>query len=564
MSSAQRSIDQAAVATPQARGRRRSEAEFLRFCAGARALLALLGSILLFGHWNGQSPMLGAVVLSYLLFAALLLDKLLADRPAAASRRWLWVDAAFLAASAGLMSEHAPWLGLVSVAPVVAMSLLAGPLPATVMSAALALPLLAASGWSAGGGSFLPALPMLLLAFAPAANVLSGSGRGLRTRLQLLDELHRRSDPRQGLMHQVDVLATLLQAQYGLSTCVIGLQGPDPRVFERLGAGPTTLLDGEQAEQWRDGRNLLPSDAGCIGSVRGGMRSVRLIGLDGRARSDAALISACGRVLARIGQESLTLPLMSYGQPLGHLFLGREGRPFDSADLQCLNEFMREALPLLERSDLLEQLQRETAARERERIGRDLHDSAVQPYLGLKYGLEALAREAGSTSPLAAHLRQLVELTTQELAGLRDVVSGLRNRCDPLAETGFAAALRRQAERFQALYGLNVAIECDPALVLRGSMAKAMLHMVNEALTNVRRHTSATSVALDLDVCDGDLRLRVRNDLGATDTQGAHAPPFVPRSLTERARELGGGLQVQCGRAATEITITLPLLGAMA
>lgn len=574
MSAVQRSIDPVAsvrgATLPSARAR--SEREFLRFCAGARALLALLGSIALFGHWNGQSPLLGTVVLSYLVFSALLLDKLLAGRPTADSCRWLWVDTAFLAVTAGLLDQQAPWIGLVAVAPVVAMSLLAGPLQATALAAAMATALLLAGDWPWLGGStaFLPVLPLMLLAFAPAASFLSLPGRSLRTRLQLLDELHRRSDPRQGLLHHVDVLLSLLHEQFHLTTSVISLQGPDPRVFRRA-CGPTRLLDGAQAAFWRDRRSALPSGAGCIGSAQHRGNAVRIIGLGGlgsRAWGDAATLAAARAVLEEIGPESLTLPLMSYGQPLGHLYLSREGRPFDAADLHCLHELMREALPLLERSDLLEQLQRETASRERERIGRDLHDSAVQPYLGLKYGLEALAREVAPDNPMAPHIHQLVALTAQELATLRDVVSGLRNRCDPDAGAGFAASLQRQAERFQALYGLGVVLQCDPALTLRGGIAKAVLHMVNEALTNVRRHTSATSVALELDLdIDIDrehLRLRVRNDLGASGAAHAPAAPFVPRSLSERAHELGGSLQVQCDPAATQITITLPLLGVLA
>src|SRR5690349_6970183 len=130
------SSGEAAKASPPRRVR--SETEFLRFCAGARALLALLGSSALFGHWKGESALLGALVLSYLLFAALLLDKLLGGRPAAASRRWLWVDAAFLTLTANLLEQPAPWLALLAVAPVVAMSLLAGPLQATALAAALA------------------------------------------------------------------------------------------------------------------------------------------------------------------------------------------------------------------------------------------------------------------------------------------------------------------------------------------------------------------------------------------------------------------------------------------
>jgi signal transduction histidine kinase len=186
--------------------------------------------------------------------------------------------------------------------------------------------------------------------------------------------------------------------------------------------------------------------------------------------------------------------------PLGHLCLGREGHEFSQADLRWLRDVMRETLPLLERSDLLEQLQRETASRERERIGRDLQDRAVQPYLGLKYGLEALARNAGPHNAITPNIQELLELATQELETLRDVVSGLRRGDDPNAESASLVALQRQVDRFRALYGLKVHIFAPQAPHLRGSAARAVLHMVNEALTNIRRHTSATAVTLLFDV----------------------------------------------------------------
>jgi signal transduction histidine kinase len=233
-------------------------------------------------------------------------------------------------------------------------------------------------------------------------------------------------------------------------------------------------------------------------------------------------------------------------------------------DLQWLDELMRELLPLLERSDLLEQLQRETAAAERERIGRDLHDSAVQPYLGLKYGLEALARQASSDNPIEPNIRKLLELTTQELQTLRDVVSGLRHGQDPMAPTAFIAALQRQAKRFEALYGLKVGIFAPNALQLRGSAAKAVLHMINEGLTNVRRHTAATAVTVLLDVHQNEVVMRIRNDHGPQGPSGNGRPAdFIPTSLSERATEFGGSVSVSRETDCTEIMITLPMLGAL-
>ena len=79
-------------------------------------------------------------------------------------------------------------------------------------------------------------------------------------------------------------------------------------------------------------------------------------------------------------------------------------------------------------------------------------------------------------------------------------MSGLRSGEDLSIGSAPLVALQRQVKRFEALYGLKVHIFAPQAPHLRGSAAKAVLHMVNEALTNVRRHTTATAVTVLLDV----------------------------------------------------------------
>jgi signal transduction histidine kinase len=267
------------------------------------------------------------------------------------------------------------------------------------------------------------------------------------------------------------------------------------------------------------------------------------------------------RELAQLGAQVLTLPVVSYGQPMGTLCLHRSGAAFTAGDLLWLADVLHEVMPLLERADLLEQLQRETASSERERIGRDLHDSAIQPYLGLKYGLEALARQAGPANPIGGQIADLVHMATDELQALRDVIGGLRRGADPAdADDAPLAALERQAQRFQVLYGLRVRIVATDAPRLRGAMAKAVLLMVNEALTNVRRHSSASEVIVQLEVRHSNLLLRVRND----SRERQPTANFVPRSLTERASALGGAVTVRHENGSTEIVIALPLMGVIA
>lgn len=539
-----------------------SELAFLRFVAGLRAMLATLAALGFYTQ-SDFDPWVSVLAGPYLLWAAFLLWKTLHGWRWAPSRWWPWFDAAALLTLSQLMPHPVPLLAAMTVLPVVALALLSGPLHAIALAVACAAAMLGLAGWHHDMGT-LPSLPIgmpiVLLAFGPTAALIARPTRELRLRRELLDRFMASSDPRQGLAHHADVLLRLLADRFGLTAAVISLQGPQPRIFQWRIDTPTQALEAAQELAWRERLRALPHDVGCIATVDAtaeprATAHAPATGL--RGALDAAAVRA---LRASGGPALLTLPLMSYGQPLGMLLIEREEPAFDTTDLAWLDGVLRETLPLLERSDLLEQLQRETASRERERIGRDLHDSAVQPYLGLKYGLEALARNAGPANPVAPAIRQLIELATQELQSLRDVVSGLRQGNDPLAESASIAALQRQVERFESLYGLKVQVFAPPSLHLRGSVAKAVLHMVNEALTNVRRHTSATAVTVMFDVQPNEIVVRLRNDHGP----GQGLPrDFLPRSLSERAADFGGFVTVGHESNFTEIAITLPFLGAI-
>jgi hypothetical protein len=178
------------------------------------------------------------LVMPYLMLAAALLWQALARPPRPNAERWLWVDAAVLAVLCQLLKQDAPWVGVIGVVPVVAMSVLAGPLHGLAMAiascAAMLLP--GATEWPSGQWIGLPpAVPLVVLAFGPAAAFLALPSRELRRRMQLHEAFNERSDPRQGLLHQVDVLLSLLAAHFRIDVAVLSLQGPEPRIFRREG-----------------------------------------------------------------------------------------------------------------------------------------------------------------------------------------------------------------------------------------------------------------------------------------------------------------------------------------
>lgn len=547
---------------PRARELAPSEIAFLRFAAGCRALLAMLIAVGLVVYLPNQRMFVFMLVLPYLAWAGVLLWRTLAGWPLAASRWWLWLDAAVLVLASHWLADSLPAFGVSTILPVVALALLAGTVPAIFLALACVVSLLLL-GWGvheANGLGLRGAIPLVLLVASPAAALLTRPSRDLRERMVLVETFGRQSDPRQGLQHHVDALLGLLGRHFGLSSATLRLQGPEPRIFQWQPTRPAMELTDPELGPWRQRLDALPPDRACLYSSSPTSQAT-CEGVDPASGASKPVDDANSIVLRAIGPQALAVPLRSYGQPSGALCLKRDQPPFTAADIRWLHDVMREAMPLLERADLLEQLQRESAVRERERIGRDLHDSAVQPYLGLKYGLEALARQAGPANPVNANIQQLLRIANDELATLRDVVSGLRSGAGPSGAASPLAALERQAKRFQDLFGLKVSVFTGEAPRLRGAIGKAVLLMFNEALTNIRRHTSATAVTVMIDVQDRDLVMRVRNDHGFGE---ALPNTFVPRSLTERAAEFRGTIAINHEADCTEMTVTLPLVASIA
>jgi signal transduction histidine kinase len=197
------------------------------------------------------------------------------------------------------------------------------------------------------------------------------------------------------------------------------------------------------------------------------------------------------------------------------------------------------------------QLTRVAASGERERISRDLHDSTVQPYLGLRYGLEALRRKVPDDNRLAADVDELVQMTDDSILRLRGYIRDLRaaerNGAHPAL-----TPIRAQVQQFEAYSGLSVDVRARE-FTLSESRLLEVRQLVAEGLANVRRHTGARRAALEIFVEHGVLRIAFINPVAGI------AAPFTPRSLTERAAAMGGAVEVVRLATETRVKIVLPL-----
>jgi signal transduction histidine kinase len=262
-----------------------------------------------------------------------------------------------------------------------------------------------------------------------------------------------------------------------------------------------------------------------------------------------------------------SLPIAYRGEQVGRLLLPRDGvrAQLVTRDERLLADVVRQAAAAARASALAAELQasREqlVAAREEERrrLRRDLHDG-LGPSLGAVVLRIDTARNLAATRPEESDrvLRQARDDVAAALADVRRLVHDLRPPA--LDDLGLAGAVRQQAERLLAPR-VEVTVDAGEGTDLPAAVEVAAYRIASEALTNVAKHASATTVRVSLGRDGGGAFVVAVAD------DGAGIPPDAPAgvglvSLRERAAELGGRCSVECPPSGgTVVRAVLPTDG---
>ena len=162
----------------------------------------------------------------------------------------------------------------------------------------------------------------------------------------------------------------------------------------------------------------------------------------------------------------------------------------------------------------LEQEILDVSGRERQSIGRDLHDGLGQELTGVALMLRGLAGRVGQRCPDAlASVNEIVALVNQSIENARSLARGL---LPVRSETGgLATALRELASRSREVYGMDVNFRTDawPELKLDETDSSHLYRIAQEALTNAARHGHASRVDILLQVTRSTFSLCI-NDNG--------------------------------------------------
>ncbi|MBB3637578.1 sensor histidine kinase [Variovorax atrisoli] len=238
----------------------------------------------------------------------------------------------------------------------------------------------------------------------------------------------------------------------------------------------------------------------------------------------------------------------------GRVFVSSRDGLFNKPDALFLTHLMEQIFPIIETIEVLDRMASEAATAERLKFALDLHDTAVQPYIGLRMGLCALRRKAAADNPLSEDLEKLTDVADGVIADLRRYAGEVRqgaNGCGGLV----LPQLHRQAARIKGLYGIDIAVAVDGPLHLDDRVSAEVLQLVGEGLNNICKHTQARRGSVRLACSNGRLHVRIENEAGQESFTR-----FRPHSITERAAALGGRAQVrQCESGGTAVLVEIPI-----
>ncbi len=315
------------------------------------------------------------------------------------------------------------------------------------------------------------------------------------------------------------------------------------------------IARGTMVEQMREGMLVLDTRERIVDLNHAAEQIVGIPAARARGGSLAEVFPACRTTETEIsvGSRHYALHLSSLkdwrGSPLGSLIL-----------LHDVTEQKRAQEQLLEQQRALATLQ------ERDRVARELHDGLGQVLGFVKMQAKSarvlLARD--QVSEADACLARLAAVAQDAHADVREYILGARAGMS--AGGGFLPALEDYLRRFRENYG--IAAQLDVAAELRAqalepTVEAQLLRIIQEALTNVRKHARAHAVDIRLGVSNGRAEAMVRDDGAGFDAallEAAEGQKFGLRFMRERAEEVGGALQVRSAPGqGTQVIISVPL-----
>ena len=282
---------------------------------------------------------------------------------------------------------------------------------------------------------------------------------------------------------------------------------------------------------------------------------------------------------------ALYAPLRGRGKPAGVLILLRlPGKPeFDYSELDLAESLAAQAALALELASARHAEDVASLLDERDRIGRDLHDFAIQQLFAAGMQLDATKQKVSEEQLEVSEVIHALDLSLASIdEAVRQIRAIVHNLREPDSNVGLVERIRRESSLSRSFLGfapsllisvdgqaVNEQAESEDCLVelvdsrVDDSRSDDAVAVVREGLSNIARHAHATAgaVSVDLhgDTNSGSLTASIADDGVGIDPE--HTRNSGLANMAERARLNGGTFTLGTGLEGkgTRITWRVPL-----
>jgi signal transduction histidine kinase len=261
----------------------------------------------------------------------------------------------------------------------------------------------------------------------------------------------------------------------------------------------------------------------------------------------------------------LAVPITCKSPFLGNIYLSEkfDGAEFTPDDEETLERFAVQAAIAIDNAHLHAQAEEIAVARERLRIAHEMHDGIAQVlgYVNTKVQAAKQYFRRGMTDEGNEQLEQLAASARQAYGDVRESIVGLRTL--PGRNRTLQEVLREFLHYWKDQSGIDAELSIDGDLKLAPSIELQIVRIIQESLTNVRKHARATKARVDVHRNDGRILVSISDDglgFNPDGTARGEFPKFGLTTMRERAASIDGSLAVESAAGSgTTVRFTMPL-----
>jgi signal transduction histidine kinase len=297
-----------------------------------------------------------------------------------------------------------------------------------------------------------------------------------------------------------------------------------------------------------DIRAVSPQSQTAVLSRSPGGRFIALAGQEPSAEAEDAIerVWESGRTARHAAGEhgGFTIVPVLMGENVVALVVITTPAAMDDDSLDGCRSLIDQSGPRLASAMLFEDVRRLATTDERMRLAREIHDGIAQDLASVGYALDDIRRDC--EPQLAKQVTSVREQLQAMVADLRMSIFDLRTGIEDSA-VGLGATLSEHAQRVGGQSGLVVHAVLDesPGKRLPISVEVELMRIVQEAITNVRRHAQASNLWLNVTVEPPRALISVTDD--GRGLRPGRLDSFGITGMRERARRIGAELRVSPG-----------------